>query len=233
MNTTNWRAAAACRTEDPDLFFPQGTTGPYLLQIEQAKAVCRRCPVLEQCLQHTLTTNPSDGIFAALTERERASLRRTARRRHLTPASLTAHAEQARTQQPRTLPSIVEANTSHDPDGHLIWVGSATVHFGGRVYTPKQAAYIADRGHEPDGRVVSGCGVTECVLARHLTDHAERTRWRAATPPAKRKTAECGTRSGYQKHLRQKTKICGPCRQANTDADNQLRRTGSTKQVAA
>lgn len=44
----------------------------------------------------------------------------------------------------------------------------------------------------------------------------------------KRKRAECGTRGGYQRHLREKTPICAPCRQANTDADN-LRRTGATK----
>jgi len=45
----------------------------------------------------------------------------------------------------------------------------------------------------------------------------------------KRGPAECGTRSGYQKHVREKTEICPPCRQANTDADNRLRRTGTTK----
>ncbi len=49
----------------------------------------------------------------------------------------------------------------------------------------------------------------------------------------KREPAKCGTRAGYQKHLREKTDICGPCRQANTDADNRLRRTGTTKAVAA
>lgn len=48
----------------------------------------------------------------------------------------------------------------------------------------------------------------------------------------KRGPAVCGTRSGYQKHVREKTEICGPCRQANTDADNRLRRTGTTKVAA-
>ena len=41
----DWRHRAICRDEDPELFFPIGNTGPALLQIEQAKAVCRRCPV--------------------------------------------------------------------------------------------------------------------------------------------------------------------------------------------
>lgn len=48
----------------------------------------------------------------------------------------------------------------------------------------------------------------------------------------KREPAKCGTRAGYQKHLREKTEICGPCRQANTDADNRLRRTGTSKVAA-
>ena len=46
----DWRHRAICRDEDPELFFPIGNTGPALLQIEQAKAVCRRCPVTQECL---------------------------------------------------------------------------------------------------------------------------------------------------------------------------------------
>lgn len=48
-------------------------------------------------------------------------------------------------------------------------------------------------------------------------------------PKTPRQPAKCGTRPGYQKHLREKTKVCAPCRQANTDADNRLRRTGTSK----
>ncbi|MFD3955868.1 MULTISPECIES: WhiB family transcriptional regulator [Streptomyces] len=40
---------------------------------------------------------------------------------------------------------------------------------------------------------------------------------------------ECGTRGGYQKHLREHTAICTPCRQANADADRRLRNTGTTR----
>jgi len=39
----DWRHRAACRDEDPELFFPVGNSGPALLQISEAKAVCRRC----------------------------------------------------------------------------------------------------------------------------------------------------------------------------------------------
>ena len=41
----DWRHEAACRDVDPELFFPIGNTGPALLQIEEAKQVCRRCTV--------------------------------------------------------------------------------------------------------------------------------------------------------------------------------------------
>ena len=47
----DWRHRAACLDEDPELFFPIGNTGPALLQIEEAKAVCRRCEVVDTCLQ--------------------------------------------------------------------------------------------------------------------------------------------------------------------------------------
>ncbi|MGC0373215.1 WhiB family transcriptional regulator [Streptomyces sp. SAI-229] len=78
----NWRERAACRTEDPDLFFPIGTTGPALIQTEQAKAVCRRCPVREPCLRWALDTGQSIGVWGGTSETERRALKRriTARR---------------------------------------------------------------------------------------------------------------------------------------------------------
>ena len=40
---TNWRDDIACRDADPDLFFPIGTTGTALRQIDEAKRICRVC----------------------------------------------------------------------------------------------------------------------------------------------------------------------------------------------
>ncbi|MBZ6231421.1 WhiB family transcriptional regulator [Streptomyces olivaceus] len=79
----DWREHAACRTEDPDLFFPIGTTGPAALQTEQAKAVCRVCPVREQCLRWALDTGQTLGVWGGTGELERRALRRreSARRR--------------------------------------------------------------------------------------------------------------------------------------------------------
>ncbi len=78
----NWRNSAACRTEDPDLFFPIGTSGPALMQTEQAKAVCRGCPVREPCLEWALETGQSIGVWGGTSETERRALkRRSAARR--------------------------------------------------------------------------------------------------------------------------------------------------------
>ncbi|MEU6053106.1 WhiB family transcriptional regulator [Streptomyces xanthochromogenes] len=78
----DWRHNAVCREEDPELFFPIGNTGPALLQIEEAKAVCRnRCPVMEECLRWALTAGEESGVWGGLSEAERRSIRRRAARR--------------------------------------------------------------------------------------------------------------------------------------------------------
>ncbi|MFE9923185.1 WhiB family transcriptional regulator [Streptomyces sp. NPDC005774] len=72
----DWRTRAACRDEDPDLFFPIGTSGPALLQTEQAKGVCRRCPVQQHCLDWALDTGQSLGVWGGTSETERRALKR-------------------------------------------------------------------------------------------------------------------------------------------------------------
>ena len=54
----DWRDRAACLDEDPELFFPIGNTGPAILQIEEAKAVCRRCEVIDTCLKWAHRVRP-------------------------------------------------------------------------------------------------------------------------------------------------------------------------------
>lgn len=72
----DWRHSALCRDEDPELFFPVGNSGPALLQIAEAKAVCARCPVREQCLEWALATGQDAGVWGGLSEDERRSLKR-------------------------------------------------------------------------------------------------------------------------------------------------------------
>ena len=72
----DWRELSACRDTDPDLFFPVGTTGPAIEQIDTAKAVCRTCDVQQACLEYALTTNQDSGIWGGTSEEERRVLRR-------------------------------------------------------------------------------------------------------------------------------------------------------------
>ena len=80
---SDWRKLAACRDTDPDLFFPVGTTGPAIEQIENAKAVCATCDAQIPCLEFALTTNQDSGVWGGTSEEERRKLRRQwmARRR--------------------------------------------------------------------------------------------------------------------------------------------------------
>jgi WhiB family redox-sensing transcriptional regulator len=71
-----WRERAACLHVDPELFFPISNRGPALQQIDEAKAVCGRCPVAEQCLDWAVQVGQVDGIWGGTTERERCAARR-------------------------------------------------------------------------------------------------------------------------------------------------------------
>ncbi|MEG9551406.1 WhiB family transcriptional regulator [Streptomyces baarnensis] len=73
---TSWRTLAVCVDEDPDLFFPIGTTGLAVVQAEEAKTVCRRCPVMERCLDWALESGQDHGVWGGLSEDERRALKR-------------------------------------------------------------------------------------------------------------------------------------------------------------
>ena len=83
---TGWQEAAICRQADPELFFPIGTTGAAVAEIQQAKAVCARCPVRRPCLAYALATRQEFGIWGGRDENERRLLHRQWR----DPASLPA-----------------------------------------------------------------------------------------------------------------------------------------------
>ena len=76
----DWRHRAACRDVDPELFFPIGNTGPAILQIEEAKQVCRRCDVSDACLRWALESSQDSGVWGGMGEDERRALKRRASR---------------------------------------------------------------------------------------------------------------------------------------------------------
>lgn len=69
----DWQLEGLCRTSDPDAFFhPEGERGAARRRrINEAKAVCNRCPVLEQCREHALAVREPYGVWGGLSEDER------------------------------------------------------------------------------------------------------------------------------------------------------------------
>lgn len=76
----DWRSQAACTDEDPELFFPIGSTGPAVDQIAEAKKVCARCEVRGPCLEYAISSNQDAGVWGGLSEDERRSLKRKRQR---------------------------------------------------------------------------------------------------------------------------------------------------------
>ena len=76
----DWLHRARCKDEDPELFFPVGTSGPAAVQTEFAKAICMRCEVRTECLEWAMATGQDSGVWGGLSEEERRGLRRARRR---------------------------------------------------------------------------------------------------------------------------------------------------------
>jgi WhiB family redox-sensing transcriptional regulator len=106
-----WLRDAACRDEDPELFFPVGTSGPALLQIQEAKAVCRRCPVNAECLNWALAAGEDFGVWGAMSDGERRELarRNAPSRPTVAPVAETCAGKAKHRRTP--------GNTRIDPDG--------------------------------------------------------------------------------------------------------------------
>lgn len=82
---TNWMLQAACRGTDPELFTPAGWDGPALVQIAEAKTVCRGCPVAVECLAEAFAAGDVDTIRGGTTPAERRKARQRAEH-HARPA---------------------------------------------------------------------------------------------------------------------------------------------------
>ena len=74
-----WRADAQCRRDNAVHFFPPAhfERKPEKDAREgAARALCRTCPVVRECLEHSLTTSEPHGIWGGLNELERRRLLR-------------------------------------------------------------------------------------------------------------------------------------------------------------
>lgn len=79
-----WRVEAACSGVSSDLFFPVGEDS---VASAAAKEICAECPVREACLQYSLATNQTEGVWGGLDAGERRRMRRRLRDRARRKAS--------------------------------------------------------------------------------------------------------------------------------------------------
>lgn len=67
-----WQEQAICPQTDPDAFYPDHP----LSAARDAKRVCARCPVTQQCLAHALNTDEPHGVWGGKTRSERRRMAR-------------------------------------------------------------------------------------------------------------------------------------------------------------
>ena len=85
---TWWVERGRCVGEDPELFFPVGTSREAVEQTGRAIAVCLECPVRADCLEWSLDSCQDAGVWGGLGEEDRREIRR-ARRRSATTGGAT------------------------------------------------------------------------------------------------------------------------------------------------
>jgi WhiB family redox-sensing transcriptional regulator len=68
-----WQRLGSCRGMDSAVFFhPDGERNPSRARrTAQAKEVCSRCPVIEECREFALRTREPFGVWGGLAEAER------------------------------------------------------------------------------------------------------------------------------------------------------------------
>lgn len=71
-----WQYDGLCREVDPEDFFsPEAERGtPKARREEAAKALCARCPVIEQCREHALTVQEPYGVWGGMSESDRREI---------------------------------------------------------------------------------------------------------------------------------------------------------------
>jgi len=71
-----WQQQGLCREVTSDIFFyeEQKRGEDKRTRISQARAVCSICPVKQKCLDFSIRTNQSHGMWGGLTQEERREL---------------------------------------------------------------------------------------------------------------------------------------------------------------
>lgn len=178
---TDWRDDADCRTKAPERWFPKPGDAA---AVKDAKSVCFGCPVMYQCAQGALTRGEESGVWGGLSEGQRVTIRKKYRLHQLenlhTVRKAVNQALHPELHPTETLRDVWEKHTHTLPGGHIGWSGpSGSFNFRGIATTPKQLAFLLDRGHKASGIVRRTCELVECVNPRHMQDSDERRRQKA------------------------------------------------------
>ena len=70
----DWGPDGLCRQADSEIFFPEGVGGAVTKAVREAKRVCGRCPVREECLAWAVRTGQGYGVWGGLSRNERKAL---------------------------------------------------------------------------------------------------------------------------------------------------------------
>lgn len=73
--SNDWRADAACKDVDLDLFFTIDEASQ-----REAVAICETCPVRSSCLDHAIAAREQYGVWGGVREQDRKRLARSRRR---------------------------------------------------------------------------------------------------------------------------------------------------------
>jgi WhiB family redox-sensing transcriptional regulator len=76
MEMYEWQYQGLCMNMDSEVFFsPEAERGAKRINREEAaKALCRKCPVIERCREHALLAQEPYGVWGGLSESERAEM---------------------------------------------------------------------------------------------------------------------------------------------------------------
>ena len=73
-----WQELGACKEADPELFFLEDNLRSVKKRKKEKAAikVCRACPVIQQCLTHSLAVPEFYGVWGGITADERMAMLR-------------------------------------------------------------------------------------------------------------------------------------------------------------
>lgn len=70
-----WMLLGLCNFIDPEIWYPEQQGRSAWGQKKLAKQICRKCPVIDQCLEYALTHNEEWGIWGGTDPTERKKMK--------------------------------------------------------------------------------------------------------------------------------------------------------------